>query len=73
MKIRPEDNQLTPEQRLHRHKAFNHWLAKNGDRIGFYALPVSTQYDAHRMLRRAFNAGTNYEARMAILEAENET
>lgn len=71
MKLKPEDNQLSAEQQVHRHTAFNVWLSKAGNFIGYHRLPANVQYEVHGMLRRAFNAGTNYEARMAALEAQD--
>lgn len=70
--IKPEDNQLSPEQQLHRRNAFNVWLSKAGGMMGYHKLPATVQFEVHGMLRRAFNAGTNYEARMALLEDQDE-
>lgn len=59
------DNQLTPAEILHRREEFNKWLLKNGDKLGFYLLPPSKQDNIRYMLRKAFYAGSNYEARMS--------
>lgn len=59
------DNQLTHEEILHRRQAFDKWLATNGRSMGYYLLPPSKQEYIRGMLRKAYYAGSNYEARMA--------
>lgn len=71
--VNPDLNQLTREEQLHRRNAFNVWLAKNGERLGFYDLPTTVQFDVHEMLRKSWNAGTNYEARMALENSDEST
>lgn len=60
------DNSLTPAQIHHRKEAFNLWLARNGDKMGFYLLPSSRQANIRHMLLKAYNAGSNYEARQCL-------
>lgn len=59
------DNQLTPAEIQHRKEAFDRWLAVNGGKMGFYLLPPSKQDSIRGMLRKAYYAGSNYEAKMA--------
>ena len=58
-------NDLTPAQIQHRKEAFNQWLAANGEKLGYYMLPASKQGNVQYMLKKAFYAGSNYEAKMA--------
>lgn len=70
--MKPEDNQLTPQQRLDRERAFATWLFKSRHKLGMSKIPLELTHEVQWMLRKAFNAGTNYEARMAALEAQDE-
>lgn len=63
------ENHLTEEQIEHRKRAFNAWLRSEGDKLGYYLLPPSKQQAIHGMLRKAYYAGSNYEARMAARSA----
>lgn len=70
-KLKPEDNQLTPEQRLARERAFAVWVTRARYKIGLNNIPLEFSHEVQGMLRKAFNAGTNYEARCALEESEN--
>lgn len=71
MKLNAEDNQLTPEQRLARERAFAKWVMQARYKIGLHNIPLEFNHEVQGMLRKAFNAGTNYEARCALEEAES--
>lgn len=66
-------NDLTPAEIDHRNKAFDEWLRRNGAAMGYYLLPANRQAQVRGLLRKAFNAGTNYEAKMSRAVAHSTT
>ncbi|QIN95252.1 hypothetical protein DLP3_089 [Stenotrophomonas phage vB_SmaS_DLP_3] len=59
---------LSPEEVNHRREEFNAWLRKNRKRLGIPLIPANRQAVVHDLMRAAFYAGSNYEARVAYDE-----
>lgn len=70
--IKNIDNYLTPAEVEHRKEAFNQWLRDNGDKVGYYLLPPAKQDSIRCMLRKAFYAGSNYEARVETVRGHRD-
>lgn len=47
-----------------RRESFNLWLVIHGERIGYHRIPSSLQGLVHEMLRKAYNAGDNYQRKL---------
>lgn len=55
---------LTAQEIAERRAAFNDWYRRNRQRLGIHLIPANRQDSIMNLMRSAFNAGSNWEAKV---------